>query len=204
MITIIDYGLGNVLAFLNVYKRLNIPAMIAKSRVDLEGASKFVLPGVGDFDHAMQLLQNSGMRETLDEMVIERGLPVIGICVGMQILAHSSTEGELPGLCWIDGKVLKFEPTCNRQKMRLPHMGWNDVIPNGKSALFSGLEENARFYFLHSYYFDCTSEDEVVAQTEYGQPFACAVQSKNVYGVQFHPEKSHHYGSQLLKNFAEL
>ena len=204
MITIIDYGLGNVLAFTNVYKRLNIPARVAKNADDLDGATKLILPGVGDFDHAMQLLQNSDMRETLDEMVVEHAIPVMGICVGMQILAHSSAEGELPGLGWIDGKVLKFEPNGNPQRMRLPHMGWNDVTPRGKSDLFSGLEEDARFYFLHSYYFDCKSDAEVMAEAEYGQPFACAVQSRNVIGVQFHPEKSHHYGSQLLKNFADL
>ena len=204
MITIVDYGLGNVLAFANLYKRLNIAVTIAKTRSDLAGASKLILPGVGDFDHAMQLLQNSGMRETLDEMVVEHEMPVMGICVGMQILAHSSTEGELPGLSWINGHVLKFKPTGNPRQMRLPHMGWNDVTPRGNSKLFTGLEENPRFYFLHSYYFDCTSDDDVVAESEYGQTFTCAVQSGNVIGVQFHPEKSHHYGSKLLKNFAEL
>jgi glutamine amidotransferase len=204
MITIIDYGLGNVLAFSNVYKRLNIPAALAKSASDLHGATKLILPGVGAFDHAMELLQQSGMRETLDEMVLSSAVPVLGVCVGMQILAASSEEGRARGLGWIDGDVRKFDVASFRQRTRLPHMGWNDVKPVGPSALFGGLESDARFYFLHSYYFHCARSENVLAQAEYGTTFACAVQARQIFGVQFHPEKSHRYGTRLLKNFAEL
>jgi len=204
MIYIVDYGLGNVMAFLNVYKRLNIAASAARKPSDLVGAKKLILPGVGSFDHAMELLEQSGMREALDEFVLDRSTPVLGVCVGMQILASSSEEGRLAGLGWIDGQVKKFDATAFRQSARLPHMGWNDVKPVIQSSLFGGLENDARFYFLHSYYFQCTQSEHVLAQADYGAAFTCAVNTKNIYGVQFHPEKSHHFGTRLLKNFAEL
>ena len=202
MIKIIDYGLGNVLAFLNVYKRLNIPATVAKTTRDLDDASRIVLPGVGSFDHAMELLQESGISEKLDELVLSRRIPILGICVGMQILAESSEEGQMSGLGWIKGSVRNLRN--NNPNLCLPHMGWNDVEPVVTSKLFKGLEKGARFYFLHSYYFDCNSHDSVLAETHYDTRFACAVHSKNIYGVQFHPEKSHHFGTQLLKNFSEV
>lgn len=204
MITVIDYGLGNILAFLNVYKRLDIPVKVAKTSSDLEAATKLILPGVGAFDHAMELLQRSGMRQALDDMVLERSVPVLGICVGMQILASASDEGQLQGLGWIGGRVEKFDTTLFRHRTQLPHMGWNDVKPVTGSGLFAGLGNEARFYFLHSYYFRCANREHVLAQTEYGATFSCAVRCNNIYGVQFHPEKSHHYGARLLKNFAEL
>lgn len=205
MIAIVDYGLGNITAFVNVYKRLNIPLAVAKTAADLASASKVILPGVGAFDHAMELLQASGMRETLDDLVLNRKVPVIGICVGMQILARSSEEGNLAGLGWIDAKVRWFRSTARSDSLPVPHMGWNDVIPNERgAALFRGLENDSRFYFLHSYYMQCEREEGVIATTGYGIDFACAVRSDNVYGVQFHPEKSHHWGQNLLKNFAEL
>src|SRR5947209_3447405 len=204
MITIINYGLGNVQAFANLYRRLNIPAAIATSASDFAGATKLILPGVGAFDHAMELLDASGMRETIDDLVLRQGMPVLGVCVGMQILATSSEEGKLPGLGWIDGRVRRFDEKTLHQPSRLPHMGWNDVVPMSGARLFSGLEQDARFYFLHSYYFDCASNDNVLATSEYVLAFGCAVRSNHIYGVQFHPEKSHNYGVRLLKNFAEL
>lgn len=200
MIAIIDYGLGNVLAFANVYRRLNIPVAIARSASDLQQATKLILPGVGAFDHAMELLQQSGMREPLDELVTSGGIPVLGVCVGMQILATTSQEGRLPGLGWIHGDVRRLDVA----GIRLPHMGWNDVRPIGSSALFSGLESDARFYFLHSYHFHCARNQNVLAETDYGTTFTCAVHAGNIFGVQFHPEKGHSYGTRLLKNFAEL
>jgi imidazole glycerol-phosphate synthase subunit HisH len=204
MITIIDYGLGNILAFANVYKHLNVPIKVARNADDLIGATKLILPGVGAFDHAMQLLEHSGMRETIDDRVLNQGIPVLGICVGMQILAHSSDEGKLSGLGWINGRVKKFDIASLPHRTHLPHMGWNDVTPIGTSPLFINLEENARFYFLHSYYFECNHTENVLAESDYGAKFSCAVNHNNIYGVQFHPEKSHHFGVQLLKNFAEL
>lgn len=204
MITIIDYGLGNVQAFSNVYKRLGIPVAIARAPAELAGATKLILPGVGAFDHAMELLMKSGMRESLDEMVLSNKIPVLGVCIGMQILANSSEEGRLPGLGWIDGVVRRFEPPISQFPLRLPHMGWNDVIPRGASALFDSLESHARFYFLHSYFFQCALPENVLAVTEYGEYFPCAVGKENIFGVQFHPEKSHHFGAKLLKNFGGI
>jgi imidazole glycerol-phosphate synthase subunit HisH len=204
MITIINYGLGNISAFANVYKRLNIPVTIATRREELKDAGKIILPGVGAFDHAMTLLQKSGMRETLDELVLEKKIPVIGICVGMQILAKSSDEGILPGLGWIDGVVKKFDASLIKHKTRLPHMGWNTIKPINGNGLFESLPEDPRFYFLHSYYFHCNNKVNTIANTQYGIEFASAVNSENIYGVQFHPEKSHENGIQLLNNFANL
>lgn len=204
MIKIVDYGLGNVQAFLNVYKRQNIPASISKTAADLLEASHIILPGVGSFDYAMKLLQESGMRETLDELVLSQGVPVLGICVGMQILGISSEEGQMRGLNWISGSIRKLKNNTQHHNLRLPHMGWNDVELLGPSKLFAGLEKDARFYFLHSYYFDCDNQGYALAATDYGMQFTCAVNSGNIFGVQFHPEKSHQYGNLLLKNFAEV
>jgi len=204
MIRIIDYGLGNIQAFLNVYKRLNIPAAVARNADELEGAERLILPGVGSFDHAMELLQRSGMRESLDDMVLNRSIPVLGVCVGMQIMAERSEEGVLPGLGWIRASVRRLRGTEGKSLLRLPHMGWNDVVPLASSSLFAGLDNDVRFYFLHSYYFDCESSGTALAETDYGLRFTCAVHLHNIYGVQFHPEKSHQYGTRLLQNFSEV
>jgi len=204
MITIVDYGLGNIQAFLNVYHRLNIEARRASSAADLKGASKVILPGVGAFDHAMQRLAESGMRETLEELALGVRVPVLGVCVGMQILARSSEEGELPGLGWIEGRVRGFRTEESFGDLPLPHMGWNDVQRVAGNRLFSQLGSNARFYFLHSYYVECDRIEDMAAVSTYGIEFCCAVSAGNIHGVQFHPEKSHRDGTRLLKNFAEL
>lgn len=204
MITIIDYGLGNIQAFVNVYKRLHIPVTIASTEEDLRSATKLILPGVGAFDHAMERLNASGMRTMLDELVLVRKVPVIGICVGMQMLADSSEEGSLPGLGWVSGRVRHFGSVPGLTKLPLPHMGWNDIESLPGHPLFRGLESEARFYFLHSFYFECAQNVSEAARTEYGLSFSCAVSVGNIYGVQFHPEKSHHFGVELLRNFAEL
>ncbi|KEY18827.1 imidazole glycerol phosphate synthase subunit HisH [Kaistella antarctica] len=204
MITIIDYGVGNINAFVNVYKRLGVPVQIAKTAADLEEAKKLILPGVGHFDYAMTKLNNSGMREKLDHLVIDKKIPVIGICVGMQMMANYSDEGEVEGLKWIDASVKKFDETKIHQVTRLPHMGWNDVKPVSKMPLFKGLENDAIFYFLHTYYFECNNPNDVMAVSDYGIEFASAAHHGNKYGIQFHPEKSHHYGEILLHNFAKL
>lgn len=204
MIAVVDYGLGNVQAFLNVYKRLNVPAKAATSAADLDGASRVILPGVGAFDHAMERLEASGMREALDDLVLRRSVPVLGVCVGMQILAHESEEGERAGLGYVDGRVRLFDAEAPSGPLQLPHMGWNDVAPVPGNRLFAGLDDDARFYFLHSYYFECGRHDDVAAVSTYGREFSCAVTAGNIHGVQFHPEKSHHFGTRLLQNFAEL
>lgn len=204
MIRIVDYGLGNVQAFINMYKRMNVPALAARQGRDLDDADRIVLPGVGAFDHAMELLDGSGMRAPLERRVMEEKVPVLGVCVGMQMLARASEEGCLAGLGWVPGTVRAFRSVHNATDLPLPHMGWNDVVPLSGSPLFRGLESDARFYFLHSYFFQCDDDTHVAATASYGLDFSCAVRVGNVYGAQFHPEKSHHYGAALLKNFAEL
>jgi glutamine amidotransferase len=204
MITVVDYGLGNVRAFLNAYRSLNVEASVARSPAELRQASRVILPGVGAFDHAMKLLSRSGMLEMLEELVIGKGVPVLGICVGMQILAGSSEEGGLPGLSWIKGRVRQLDESKIPYRARLPHMGWNEAHPVHRSPLFDGLEVTPRFYFLHSYHFQCEEEENILARTVYGDPFHSAVCRDNIFGVQFHPEKSHRWGARLLQNFARM
>ncbi len=204
MIAIVDYGLGNVRAFANIYDRLGIAATLARSADDLGAASRIILPGVGAFDWAMSRLEQSGMRAALDDVVLRGGKPVLGICVGMQMMARRSDEGQAAGLGWFDAGVRRFDPARFDGPACLPHMGWNDVGLLRAHRLFSDLDNDARFYFLHSYFFAPEREADVLATTVYGDRFACAVQRDNIFGVQFHPEKSHQWGVRLLKNFAEL
>jgi glutamine amidotransferase len=204
MITLIDYGVGNIFAFQNVYKRLDIQTKIAKTVEDLEDVEKLILPGVGAFDYAMGQLNASGMRQKLDELVLIKKIPIIGICVGMQMMGNKSEEGNSEGLKWIDADILKFDENLINQRTKIPHMGWNDVSPINEHPLFKGLEKNAIFYFLHSYYFKCNKKEDSIAISDYGIPFTSAVNSNNVYGIQFHPEKSHQYGEKLLHNFAKI
>ena len=204
MITIVDYGLGNIQAFSNIYKRLDVPVRFAKAPHDLEGSSHIILPGVGAFDWAMDRLDASGMRATLDRLVREDKKHVLGICVGMQMMARSSDEGRSAGLGWFDAKVKRFDDSRIQSRTHLPHMGWNDVHPLATTDLFKELGEGARFYVLHSYYFEPNDPADVLAEADYGDRFACAVRRGNVYGIQCHPEKSHKWGIQLLKNFAGL
>jgi glutamine amidotransferase len=203
VITIIDYGLGNIQAFANIYQRLNIPVAVAKTDSELAGAERIILPGVGAFDWAMTRLEESGMRVCLDDLVMVKKRPVLGVCVGMQMMARFSDEGKRPGLGWIDAEVKRFDESQFRQQTHLPHMGWNDVYPVDPGNLFKGIT-TPRFYFLHSYYFFPATPDTVLARTDYNGHFASAVRAGNVFGTQFHPEKSHQCGIQLLKNFAEL
>jgi glutamine amidotransferase len=204
MIAIVNYGLGNVLAIANIYKRLGVAAEIVDSPTQLAGADKVILPGVGAFDWAMTRLNDSGMREQIEDLVTRKHRPVLGICVGMQMMARSSEEGKLPGFGWLDAEVRKFDESSFAAKTLLPHMGWNDVAPRRASCLFRGLDRQARFYFLHSYYFVPNSDADVLAETDYNGMFASSVRRENIFGVQFHPEKSHQWGISLLHNFAEL
>jgi glutamine amidotransferase len=203
VITIVNYGLGNIQAIANIYKRLGVEVRVASTVEELADARRIILPGVGAFDWAMLRLNQSGMRECLEELVTVKGCPVLGICVGMQMMAERSDEGQLPGLGWIRGEVKLFDDKRFTSRTHLPHMGWNDVVPRVGEALFRSMEDEARFYFLHSYYFAPSSEDDVLATADYGGGFVCAVRHRNVFGVQFHPEKSHQWGIQLLKNFEE-
>ncbi len=204
MITIINYGLGNVIAFVNVYKDLGIPVKVATSASDLVGATKLILPGVGAFDYAMQSFNNSGMRDEVERLVLTENTPVLGVCVGMQMLANASDEGQEKGLGWVSGKVTALTSHVDSCRFPSPHMGWNDVVPLASTPIFKDFSGDMRFYFLHSYFFECTDREQYIAVADYGLDFCCAVANKNIYGVQFHPEKSHRFGVKLLKNFAEL
>jgi glutamine amidotransferase len=204
LITLIDYGSGNISAIANIYERLNVHYKVAKTPDELRGADKLFLPGVGAFDETMLLLINKGFKEVMDEEVLKNKVPIFGICVGMQVLGNSSDEGELPGLGYINGVVRKFNESLIKGKPKLPHMGWNTIKEKSKTRLLNGIDLEIGFYFLHSYYFDCENISDVVATTHYGQEFASVVCNSNVYGVQFHPEKSHSNGVNLLKNFANL
>jgi len=204
MIAIIDYGLGNVQAFVNIYERLRVPVIRASVPGELESAGKLILPGVGSFDWAISRLTESGLREMVNRLVLEDMKPILGICVGMQIMARRSEEGASEGLGWIDGEVRRFPSVYSGKRVQLPHMGWNDVQPKNGERLFNGLEEQARFYFLHSYYLRLAQPSIQIATTSYCGFFPPAIRCRNIYGVQFHPEKSHGWGIQLLKNFAEI
>jgi imidazole glycerol-phosphate synthase subunit HisH len=199
MIGIVDYGLGNINAFATIYKRLNIPCQLIKVPSDFEGVNKVILPGVGAFDSAMAALNKSGLREALDENVLVKKKPVLGVCVGMQMMADKSEEGCENGLAWIPGSVKKI-----KTDLPLPHMGWNTLTTKKEAPIFSGLVECPRFYFLHSYYMDCSQEENILAKSDYDANFCSAVKSKNIYGIQCHPEKSHEAGTVFLKNFAEI
>jgi glutamine amidotransferase len=205
MICIVDYGVGNVQAFLNLFKRLGVDACRGDKPEILADAERLVLPGVGHFDHAMQRLNDSGMRPKLEELVLGKKVPVIGICVGMQMLAQGSDEGTLAGLNWVPGRVRAFSTQPKSVDLPMPHMGWNELQPRSQDKLFSkGFEKAPQFYFLHSYFFDAEDKKDVAATANYGLDFDAVVSRGHIHGVQCHPEKSHHWGEQLLKNFLEL
>ncbi|MDC6362078.1 MULTISPECIES: imidazole glycerol phosphate synthase subunit HisH [Flavobacteriaceae] len=204
MIKIVNYGSGNIQAILNIYKQLNIQCVVADNPSQLLGATKLILPGVGAFDETMQELLNSGFLAELNRLVLENKVPILGVCVGMQILANKSEEGKLPGLGYIDGEVKKFDKSLFTQKPYLPHLGWNSIKTKREHPILDNVDFEQGFYFLHTYYFACNSENDVLATTEYSLEFSSAVNHQNIFGMQFHPEKSHDNGIQLFKNFANL
>jgi glutamine amidotransferase len=204
MIGIINYGSGNIQAIANIYKIANIPYQVITEYTQIENSDKLILPGVGAFDAAMYELNHSRLREALDEQVLSYGKPVLGICVGMQILSKDSDEGQLGGLGWIDGKVKKFDASKLKEKPLLPHMGWNSIEPLTDHELFKGVDKELGFYFLHSYYFETINSANIMSNTFYGDFFSSAVYKDQIFGVQFHPEKSHSNGIRLLSNFAKI
>ncbi len=193
--------MGNLGSVLNMFKRIGVPAQIIDQPVQLVGATKILLPGVGAFDQAMKRINESGFREVLDQKALVERVPVLGICLGMQLLTRGSEEGVLTGLGWIAADTTRFP---KQEGLKVPHMGWNIVSPSTASPLTANLPEESKFYFVHSYSVHVDDESNSILKCVYGKSFDAAVQRDNIYGAQFHPEKSHRYGMQLLKNFAEL
>ena len=204
MIGIIDYGSGNIQAIATIYKNLNIEHQVLNNPEDLKKADKLILPGVGSFDATMQQLIDSGLKEELNKLVLEEKVPVLGICVGLQVMGFESEEGELPGLGWIPGKVKKFDKSRITIKPKLPHMGWNVINDIRSHPLFKGIDSDFGFYFVHSFYFECEYEENILSTSKYGDEFTSSIFKGHIVGTQFHPEKSHGNGVKLFKNFAEL
>lgn len=205
MIIIIDYGSGNTGSLCNMVRKVGGDANLSSDINEINRASSLILPGVGSFDHVVRNLKNSGLLPTIANRVLEHKIPILGVCVGMQLLFEHSEEGKEDGLGWIPGVVKRFDVQfdVNAVSLKIPHMGWNQVSVPRKVDLFAGLEESNRFYFVHSYHAVCKSE-YVIGRATYGNEFTCAVQRNNIYGVQFHPEKSHKFGMQLFSNFLNI
>ncbi len=204
MIGIIDYGSGNIHAIATIYKNLNIEYQVLRNPKDLRKANKLILPGVGAFDATMQQLIDSGLKEELNKLVLEKKVPILGICVGLQVMGLGSEEGKLPGLGWIPGKVKKFDESKIKIKPKLPHMGWNVIKDLRKHPLFKDIDSDFGFYFVHSFYFECKNHENILSTSNYGCEFTSSIYDNHIIGTQFHPEKSHGNGVQLLKNFSEL
>lgn len=203
MVTLVSYGLGNVQAFVNIYRSQNVHVEVAETPEALSRAERIILPGVGAFDWAMTRLNASGLRDTLETRVVAHRVPVLGVCVGMQMMAHGSTEGELAGLGWVDADVVRLEAPPLAGRIDLPHMGWNDVQVVSQDDLFLGIE-HPQYYFLHSYVVNLNRKSDTLATASYGSPFAAALRSGHIFGTQFHPEKSHQWGVDLLLNFSRI
>lgn len=201
MITIVNYGMGNLGSILNMFKRIGVQACVTSDLLAIQSAQKILLPGVGAFDAAMERINSSGLREILEHKAMIEHVPVLGICLGMQLLTRGSEEGKLSGLGWIDADTRRFSLQTG---IKVPHMGWNVAMPSNQSLLTSNLPDEPRFYFVHSYYVAVDDPAHSIMRTTHGVSFDSAVQNGNIYGAQFHPEKSHKFGMQLLKNFAEL
>jgi len=206
VITIVDYGMGNLGSIANMLRYLGKPCQIIAEPSKLIKAEKLILPGVGAFDTAMRHINHSGVREVLDELALKKQIPVLGICLGMQLLTKGSEEGQLPGLGWIDATTCAFKGRITAE-YKVPHMGWNIVrTKRVREPLFEGLydKDEVRFYFVHSYFVHAEHRGNSLLTADYGLQFDAAIHRDNIYGVQFHPEKSHQFGMTLLKNFAEI
>jgi glutamine amidotransferase len=201
MIVIVDYGLGNLGSIKNMFKKIGSESVVSSDKSDIEKADKLVLPGVGRFDQGMMNLRNLELVTVLTDKVIKKKTPILGICLGMQLFMRKSEEGESMGLGWIDAEVVRFKFDDKERHLKIPHMGWNLVMIRKKNALFEELFPEPRFYFVHSYHVACRNQEEVLTQTFYGYEFVSSVKKENIYGVQFHPEKSHKFGMKLLDNF---
>jgi glutamine amidotransferase len=200
-LVVVDAGIGNLGAIPNMLKRIGASATVTNERSQIEAADRLILPGVGAFDPAMQTLNDLGIVDALTEKATVERVPILGVCLGMQLLFERSEEGSLPGLGWISGRVMKFALNGADRTLRIPHMGWNWVERANDAALFAGFEETPRFYFAHSYHVEPADVADVAGWTEYGYRFAASVQHENIGGIQFHPEKSHRFGLKVFENF---
>jgi glutamine amidotransferase len=203
MITIIDIGFGNLGSIYNMFTKVGAESKITSDLNEIKKAEKILLPGVGAFDNAMKYIIESGLNEILKEKVLNEKIPILGICLGMQLLTNSSEEGNLPGLGFINAGTFKFRFNGN-ENLRVPHMGWDSVIKSNESTLTENLPDDPKFYFVHSYYVKINDEADSILKTVYGITFDSAIQRENIFGAQFHPEKSHKYGMKLFDNFAKI
>ena len=203
MIVIVDYQMGNVGSIFNMIRKIGVDSLISSDCEDIKKAEKIVLPGVGAFDYGMNNLEKLGLIDILNERVIKYKIPILGICLGMQLMTNSSEEGDMNGFGWINAKTVKFKFKDN--SIKVPHMGWNTVNLSKESRIFANMEnQENRFYFVHSYFVECNNREDILTTTKYGdKEFVSSFERENIIGVQFHPEKSHKFGMQLLKNFLE-
>jgi imidazole glycerol-phosphate synthase subunit HisH len=202
MIVVVDVGLGNIGSIKNMLKKFSKDFISSENPSEIEKADKLILPGVGSFDTGMKNLKNRGLLEVLNKRVLNDKIPILGICLGMQLFTRKSEEGILQGLGWIEADTIKFK--LEESKLKVPHMGWNLVVKEKENRLLEEMEQDTRFYFVHSYYVRCDNSEDILLTTKYGNYFTSAINAGNIYGVQFHPEKSHKYGLKLLRNFVEL
>jgi glutamine amidotransferase len=203
MITIVDYGVGNLASIKNMLKKTGADALISSDESEIRAADKLILPGVGAFDTCVQKLQDSGLLNVINQKVLEERVPVLGVCVGLQLLTAGSEEGVLPGLGWIKGSVIKFRQERLPSGLKVPHMGWTDVAVSKPSRLFENMHEEPRFYFVHSYHVELAETGDALVEADYGYKFTAGIEHGNILGVQFHPEKSHKFGMRLFSNFVK-
>lgn len=202
MIIIINYNLGNPKSIKNMLAYLGVESIISADPASIAMAERLILPGVGHFQHGMQQLVQLGLVDILKREVLEKRKPILGICLGMQLLTKHSEEGNVDGLSFIDAKTTKFQ--LQDTNFKVPHMGWNTVTFHKESALLNSISDQPRYYFVHSYFVDCARQEDILCTTHYGQDFVSGFQQDNIYGLQFHPEKSHKYGMELLTNFCRI
>ncbi len=204
MITIVDYGVGNLSSIANMIKKVGGSHEITGDPEKIRKAEKLILPGVGHFAKGMENLRNSGFIEILNHKALVEKVPVLGICLGMQLLTKHSEEGNTDGLGWIQAKTVRFNFGESKEKNKIPHMGWNEIIIKSSTPLLKGFHEAPRFYFVHSFHVKVENPENIICTAHHGYEFVCGIQSDNVMGVQFHPEKSHKFGMQLIRNFIEI